>query len=287
MGKALIFDGFIIDSPLRTITIRTELNTGKDYVTQYANLCNNLSENDKDLLIRFIDDLISYGIWDCISNFYPLLGGLDGYMYDLKNVYNQKSWKIPSTTTWNSEKKSLNFKGLGKEDGKALELPFDWQNGGIILGYERTGGRYIIDQEFRYTAEDSYEHGIKIDTSSINGGSKALITPRGTIMGTSKVGALNNGIWGVFFDTENIITARMHYGSDLYYLFTEATNKTEYSNISIALGGYYDEVITGMTFIGNIHFILVCNSNLSESNVKILFDKLYILQKNIGRINIV
>lgn len=124
MGKALIFSGVIIDSPLQTVTFVKELITAQDYVNEYVKLATEVTSSQQTYLTTFVETLMANGIWDKVRCCFPMLGGLNGYNKDLKDVNNQREWSTPSSgTSWDSTRNApyLNLPGNAKGTSLVIE----------------------------------------------------------------------------------------------------------------------------------------------------------------------
>ena len=124
MGKALIFSGVIVDNPLQTVNFIKELVTADDYINEYAKLATAVTSEQKNYLKTFIETLMNNGLWDKVKCCFPMLGGLNGYNKDLKDVFNQRTWNTPTEgTSWDSTRNApyLNLPGNAKGTPLVIE----------------------------------------------------------------------------------------------------------------------------------------------------------------------
>ena len=124
MGKALIFSGVTVDNPLQTVTIIKELITADDYINAYANLATEVTSEQKNYLKTFIGTLMTNGLWNKVKCCFPMLGGLDGYNKDVKDIFNQRSWNTPTVGTyWDTTRNApyLSLPGMAKGTPLVIE----------------------------------------------------------------------------------------------------------------------------------------------------------------------
>lgn len=302
MGKALIFSGITVNEPLEVINLRKPLVSASDYVTEFSKLAT-ISENDKTHLTTFIQTLMSNNLWDKVVKFFPLVGGLNGVKFDIKDVFNQVDWSVMSATTWDEDKNSILTAVQANQTGKAISCPFDWNNGAVFVGGKPMFSKEIIypkvftsSEIFNPYYQNNVDNGLDIVPLGGGNGIPNIGTPRGYIENTSWVFkdgyiGLNTrtagGIYAFNFKSSgDVIDAYIKiYGGSSYYA-TASTFKGEQKSTD------HLEAVIGNTAPGsgtygasqNIHFLLICNTALSKEKTKIVVDALEVLQEGLGRL---
>lgn len=92
---AISSDNVKVEKNISITTKEKVLVTADDYVEEYKKLATSISSEQENALKAFIGSLISDGLWSKVLHFYPLLGGINQYKYDVKDVRNQKEWNTP------------------------------------------------------------------------------------------------------------------------------------------------------------------------------------------------
>jgi len=166
MGKALIFSGVAVANPLQTVKFVTPLVTANDYVTKYSSLATEVTTLQKGYLETFVNTLISNSIWDKVIKCYPMLGGMAGYKYDLKDVKNQVNWGLPILgTTWDSIRNAPYTNPIGNDAGINLPIStIDENNFCLIFGHKQK------DDSSRYPLSVVYTDNTKIILTTKQGG---------------------------------------------------------------------------------------------------------------------
>ena len=119
---AISYDNVKVEKNISITTKEKVLVTADDYVEEYKKLATSISAEQENALKVLVGNLISEGLWEKIEHCFPLLGGISGYKYDLKDVRNQKEWAMPDSTTWDYTRNSLFTKLPGKSIGTPLEF---------------------------------------------------------------------------------------------------------------------------------------------------------------------
>ena len=142
MGKALVFKGIRVDTPLQTVTFVKELITASDYVTEYSKLATSVSSEQKTNLVTFVKTLMNNNLWDKVKCCFPMLGGMDGYNTDLKDIFNQRVWNAPEAgTSWDSTRNAPYLNLPGNAKGICL----------VIENMDKTNSSFLISTKLKIT----------------------------------------------------------------------------------------------------------------------------------------
>ena len=145
MGKALIFSGVTVDNPLQTVTILKELTTADDYINEYAKLATRVTSEQKNYLKTFIETVMTNGLWDKVKCCFPMLGGLDGYNKDLKDVFYQRSWNTPTEgTSWDTTRNAPYLSLPGLASGTPL----------IIENMDKNNSSFLFSVKFKRNSQN-------------------------------------------------------------------------------------------------------------------------------------
>ena len=303
MGKALIFSGITVSEPLEVINLRKPLVSASDYVTEFSKLATGIKETDKTNLTTFIQTLMSNNLWNKVVKFFPLVGGLNGVKFDIKDVYNQVDWSVMSATTWNEGKNSILTAVQANQTGKAISCAFDWNNGAVFVGGKPMDNKEIIYPRVFISSDsinpyygDTVDNGLDIVPVGGGNGIPNIGTPRGYVRNTSWVFEDGNvglntrtagGIYAFNFKSgENVADVYIKiYGGKSFYATASSFEGEQKSTDHL-------EAVIGNTAAGsntygtaqNVHFLLIFNTALSKEETKIVVDALEVLQEGLGRL---
>lgn len=287
MGKALIFSGVQVQAPLQTVTFVKTLVTASDYVNEYAKLATSVTLEQKQYLTTFIETLMSKGIWDKVRSFYPMLGGLNGYNKDAKEVFNQKEWSTASEgTSWDSTRNTIYLNIPGNAVGTDLVFTdLDYKNCAFFVSlkpFTTLNNRDLISNTFK--ANKSFLGKFRC------GGFSYLEwgTPAGSAnfsdLRTTKnanVSALVN-----LSEGENYLYCCSN-DAEIEYVTKAATDISQSSTqVSFAFGSRYVaeyEAPAPNTFNGCFNTFIVFKSKLTENEIKIVTQAVWDFDEACGR----
>lgn len=291
MGKALIFNGVVVDSPLQTVTIIKDLITASDYVNEYAKLATEVTSEQMKYLKSFINTLMANELWDKVKCCFPMLGGLNGYNKDLKDVFNQRTWNTPTEgTSWDSTRNApyLNLPGNAKGTPLVIEN-MDKNNSSFLFSIKlkRNGSGAVICEDYAY-----------------NGGKTASII---NILATN-----NGGYPCPFWDTaqveeslegysknsqsNNIYMVTMREGINSLFVCSNSNNllswKTgpttseDITQASFAFGSFLaadSEAPAVFTLNGTMNMFIAFNSALTEEELQVVSKAVWDFDEACGR----
>lgn len=290
MGKALIFSGVTVDSPLQTVTFIKELITASDYVNEYAKIATEVTSEQKDYLNTFVDTLISNGIWDKVRCCFPMLGGLNGYNKDLKDVLNQREWNTPEVgTSWDSTRNAPYLNLPGNAIGTVITIEnMDKNNSAFLFSCKlktKTSGGMI---------SNTYATKEETDTilAKLAGNNGGWACPS---WGTE---AVNESLSGYNYgaNASNIYIANMSNGtnqlfvcsnsSELLTWKTGTTTAVETTNAKFSIGSKYAaemEAPATNTLNGCINMFIAFGSSLTEEEMRIVSKAVWDFDESCGR----
>lgn len=288
MGKALIFSGVTVDNPLQTVTIIKELTTADDYINEYAKLATEVTSEQKNYLKTFITTLMTNGLWDKVKCCFPMLGGLNGYNKDLKDVFHQRSWNTPTVgTTWDETRNAPYLNLPGKAKGTPL----------VIENMDKNNSSFLFS--------------VKLKTSSPS----RIISLGYGVINESIIGELftNNGgfaspVWGIPNVNENLIGYSYNSQANNIYMVTMgggtnsmfvcsnsdtllswktgSTTSENTTQASFAFGSYYDSVVEApatYTLNGCMNMFIAFNSALTEEELQVVSKAVWDFDEACGR----
>lgn len=288
MGKALIFSGVIIENPLQTVTFVKQLITASDYVNEYAKLVTSVTSEQKKNLTKFIETLIDNEIWDKVKCCFPMLGGLEGYNKDLKDVSNQVDWSTPTTgTSWDSIRNAPYLNLPGKAKGQSLTIEgMNNKDSAFLFStkLKKESSGSILMSEYKYLGNpNSY-----LDELLANNGGT-----REPIWGTTKKNvSLEGYTYGK--QSNNIYILNCQNGTNSLYacsnkptVLTVGTGPTkEVQEVTVAFGGYFDavkEAPATNTLNGCMNMFIAFSSALTEDKIRILSKAVWDFDEACGR----
>lgn len=291
MGKALIFSGVIVDNPLQTVTILKELVTADDYINEYAKLATEVTSVQKNYLKTFIETLMTNGLWDKVKCCFPMLGGLNGYNKDIKDVFNQRSWNTPEVgTTWDNTRNApyLNLPGNAKGTVLVIEN-MDKNNSSFLFSVKfkkKDPGRILVSD---YIFDTSKVETIIGGLSPNNGGwaCPAWGTPsvNENLSGYRKEAQANN----IYMVTMGGGTNSMFVCSNSDTLLswkTGSTTSKDVNRASFAFGGFYGaeaEAPALYTLNGCMNMFIAFNSVLTEEELQVVSKAVWDFDEACGR----
>ena len=292
MGKALIFSGVTVDNPLQTVTIIKELITADDYINEYAKLATEVTSEQKNYLKTFITTLMTNGLWDKVKCCFPMLGGLNGYNKDLKDVFNQRSWNTPTVgTTWDTARNAPYLNLPGKVKGTPL----------VIENMDKNNSSFLFSVKLkRYAAGVAILHKDYL----FNGGNTMSII--------GKLCVSNGGYAYPFWGTEqaqenlsgysynaqsnNIYMVTMRGGTNSMFVCsnndallsckTGSTTSVDTTQASFAFGNYYDAVVEAPapdTLNGCMNMFIAFNSALTKEELQVVSKAVWDFDEACGR----
>lgn len=293
MGKALIFSGVTVDNPLQTVTIIKELITADDYINEYAKLATGVTSVQKNYLKTFINTLMTNGLWDKVKCCFPMLGGLDGYNKDLKDIFHQRSWNTPTEgTSWDSTRNAPYLSLPGKAKGTTLVIEnMDKNNSSFLFSTKlkrRSAGLVILGTNYTYA---SINNTISIigNLWVANGGYKC------PMWDTEK---LEENLAGYSYDAQsnNIYMVTMKGGTNSMFVCsnsdtllswkTGSTTSNDINQASFAFGNYYDAVVEApapFTLNGCMNMFIAFNSALTEEELQVVSKAVWDFDEACGR----
>ena len=288
MGKALVFKGVKVDNPLQVVTFVKELTTASDYVDEYSKLATSVSSEQKTNLVTFVGTLMNNNLWEKVRCCFPMLGGMDGYNKDLKDVFNQRVWNAPEAgTSWDSTRNAPFLSLPGKAKGTEL----------VIEDMNRISSSFLFSIKVfsprQGVVMSSYGNNIPpsiINRLSMNNGGYKFFSWDTTnknenIEGYSYKKQSNN----IYMVTMNNGTNSTFACSDSITLLegsTDATPQSEATNATFALGGIYYAVQAAPasdTLNGTMNMFIAFNSALTKEEWKIVSKAVWDFDEACGR----
>lgn len=288
MGKALIFSGVIIENPLQTVTFVKQQFTASDYVNEYAKLATSVTSEQKKNLTKFIETLIANEIWDKVKCCFPMLGGLEGYNKDLKDVSNQVDWSTPVTgTSWDNTRNAPYLNLPGKAKGQIL----------TIKGMDRRDSAFLFSTKLKKASNGSilmsrYEY---LDNPNsylekLNANNGGYAEP---IWGTTKKNSSLKG-YSYMAQANNIYILNCQNNTNSLYVCSNnstiligGTGSTkEAQEVSVAFGSYFDgvaEAPANNTLNGCMNMFIAFSSALTEDKIQLLSKAVWDFDEACGR----
>lgn len=287
MGKALVFKGIKVDNPLQTVTFIKELITASDYVNEYSKLATSVSSEQKTHLVTFVETLISNNLWDKVRCCFPMLGGMDGYNKDLKDIFNQRVWKTPDVgTSWDSIRNAPYLNLPGKAIGTEL----------VIENMSRTSSGFLCsvklmnaNQYLLYKTYGEEKESIIDKLSSNNGGYNFFSwdTPNEQkFLDGYSYEKQSNNIYMVTMNNGTNTAFACSNNTTLLEGSTGATPESETTNASFAFGGFYAAENTApapSTLNGTLNMFIAFNSALTKEEWKIVSKAVWDFDEACGR----
>lgn len=290
MGKALVFKGIKVDTPLQVVTFIKEFITANDYVNEYLKLATSVSSDQKTNLVTFVKTLMNNNLWDKVKCCFPMLGGMDGYNKDLKDVFNQRVWNTPEVgTSWDSTRNApyLNLPG----NARGTEL--------VIENMDRTSSSFLFSIKIKNPSQHvilpKYKFGDTNKKSIIgsllikNGGSNFFswdgpVESRG-IEGYSYKKQSNN-IYMVTMGNGTNTTFACSNNTKLLKGNTSTTPESEATDASFALGSFYaldEEAPATDTLNGTMNMFIAFDSALTKEEWEIVSKAVWVFDEACGR----
>lgn len=292
MGKALIFSGVTVDNPLQTVTIIKELITADDYINEYAKLATEVTSEQKNYLKTFINTLMISRLWDKVRCCFPMLGGLDGYNKDLKDVFNQRSWNTPTVgTTWDTTRNApyLNLPGNAKGTPLVIEN-MDKNNSSFLFSIKfklNINSAIILQKDYLYNGGNTMSIISRLLNS--NGGYQCpswdTEKVEESLLGYTNKAQANN----IYMVTMKGGTNHMFVCSDSDTLLswkTGTTTSSDTTQASFAFGGFYAaeaEAPARSTLNGCMNMFIAFNSALTEEELQVVSKAVWDFDEACGR----
>jgi len=282
MGKAIIFSGVAVATPIQTVNFVVPLVTGADYVNQYSLLATAVTAPQKTSLTTFVDNLITAGIWNKVSNCFPMLGGLNGYTKDLKDLRNQKTWNLPPlSTTWDSSRNAPYVFPIGLDGGTYIPFTGIVNTNFCLL--------YSVKQK---SSNEKYLLGIKNTDNTV----ESLLI--------NKNGGWNYPTWRTTPMT-SVLSNYEPNGNNIFvlnYLNGTGSTKVKSNNsalLNVGVASAFTKQIAsinlsldfpaagaapvGNAFYGNLNMFVVCNAGLTDSELGIISNAINTFNESCGR----
>lgn len=277
--------------------------TAEEFVELYAAKAT-ISSGNKTTLTSFIQSLMDGNLWSAVSHFFPMLGGMDGYKYEINPSVKQTEWAAVNGTYWDSTKNSIKAdtsRALAGEGTPILLNDFDWHNGTILYGVAPVPTNILITSAVESTSQhnayfgDIVDYGLSIKPVSYGNGVPAFGTPRGIF------GYNNTSIWettagwnvanftGEIFGmslkskAEGALLFVKPYNNDTLYKGSQILNDEEMAcnKLKVILGYNHTSADAGKDY--NIHFLMTFNRSLTSSEMETVIGLLKQLQVDLGR----
>lgn len=288
MGKAIVFNGVAVTTPIQTVNFVVPLVTGQDYVNQYSLLATAVTAPQKASLSTFIDTLIANSLWDKVSNCFPMLGGLNGYKFDCKDLRNQKTWSLPVPyTTWDAVRNAPyvvpQYDVAPTNTAQGVAVPLSGvNNSNFCLLYSnkiRSSGESHLSQ-MRFS-----DNTVGSQLSNKSGGA---IYPRWN----TSPGAINiNGYSPLNSNTfvlnylNGVGSGQLKPASEPVFNLGVASAITKtISSVQLSLS--FDVVATSLSssaFYGNANMFVVCNTGLTDTEIGIIANAIHTFNESCGR----
>lgn len=295
MGKALIFNGVTVNSPLQTVTFIKEPVTSDDYINEYAKLATEVTSEQKGYLKTFIETLMTNNLWDKVRSCYPMLGGLSGYNKDLKDVLNQQDWKIPPVgVSWDETRNApfISLPGFAS-DGKSIHFSdLNYKNCAFLFSCKsirQPSSNKLIGSFFHGETNKSFINDLRPstggylypnwDTPQKNSNIENYTASKN--YNTIYLVTLSNGINKLYTNKSYLKSSEMMY-IDQENTDISATSTDCYFNIG---GGYAAEMEApaNNTFNGCANMFIAFNSALTEEEMNIVSKAVWDFDDACGR----
>lgn len=294
MGKALVFKGVKVDTPLQVVTFVKELITASDYVNEYSKLATSVSSEQKTNLVTFVKTLMNNNLWDKVRCCFPMLGGMDGYNKDLKDVFNQRVWNTPEVgTSWDSTRNApyLNLPGNAKGTCLVIEN-MDKTNSSFLISVKlkRFSPASVVNEEYKYLdASHKYSYSFISNLNVSNGG---YFYPN---WDTEKK---NENLSGYTYNAQanNIYMVTIDKGTNSLFVCsnsktlltggTGATPESEVTNASFAFGSFYaaqQAAPAPQTLNGTMNMFIAFDSALTKEEWEIVSKAVWNFDEACGR----
>lgn len=283
MGKAIIFRGVAVATPIQTVNFVVPLVTGDDYVNQYSLLATAVTAPQKTSLTTFVDNLITAGIWDKVSQCYPMLGGLAGYTKDLKDLSNQRIWALPSASlSWDSTRNAPYLNPVGNAAGTPLTISGLAANNFCVLvaATARTNNRSVLQAAYSYGS----------NFTTLNSTQGGYIYPIWNTAASTSSLANYTGIANNIYISNEAAGSRKFYVKSNNSALLDAGNQTlsivTSGTLSLALGSFFAAAAAApcdIAFYGTMQMVVVCNSSLTTNELTTLTQEIYNFNAACGR----
>lgn len=294
MGKALVFKGVKVDAPLQTVTFVKEFITASDYVNEYSKLATSVSSEQKVNLVTFVETLMNNNLWDKVKCCFPMLGGMDGYNKDLKDVFNQRVWNAPEAgTSWDSTRNAPYLNLPGNAMGTRL----------VIENMDKTNSSFLFSAKLKRTKIATLigENYVYIDSSGRH--SYSFISLLGTSNGGYNypnwdTGIKNENVSGYSYQAQanNIYMVTLNKGTNSLFVCsnsdtlltggTDITPESEVTDASFAFGNFYaaqQAAPADDTLNGTMNMFIAFNSALTKEEWKIVSKAVWDFDEACGR----
>lgn len=285
MGQAIIFKGLTVTNPLQTVNF--PLTTASEYVSAFLTSAVSATTQETELT-NFVQTLMDNGIWDKTAHCYPIVGGINEYFFDLKEVANQETyalWRTPAVgTTWDATRNAIDL----SLPGNAVGVPMQFNN------LSRTSSCFVASFKSRI------DSGYILDT---NYGSpapsflSALFTKRGGFRSpawsTDHLDAnLDNYTYApnnnnIFISNFNSGTTTLKIAQNQPTLILGGTGTTNANtDVQVAVGGSFlaEQIAPApATLNGTFNFFMAFNSFLSDNEMDIVAQAIYTFNEALGR----
>lgn len=291
MGKALIFSGVTVDNPLQTVTILKELITADDYINEYAKLATEVTSEQKNYLKTFINTLMINGLWDKVKCCFPMLGGLNGYNKDLKDVLNQRTWNTPTEgTSWDAIRNAPYLNLPGKVKGTPLVIEnMDKNNYSFLFSvkFKKTTSAQIIQKDYMYNGGNTMSI-----INTLGSGVEGYKSPYWNTNAASEnlAGYKNEA------QSNNIYIVTMRGGTSSMFVCsnsdallswkTGSATSEDITQASFAFGGYYAAIMKAPatdTLNGCMNMFIAFNSALTEEELQVVSKAVWDFDEACGR----
>lgn len=293
MGKALIFKGITVRDPLTTVTLMVGKNADY-YVSNYAKLSTNVTIEQKTALLAFVTTMIESGIWAKVLRFFPMLGGIDGYIYDVKSPKTTPIWAFPGTgLSWDSTRNAPYLSLSGFAAGIPLEFTgLNVNDCAFLINFKNARDRNAV-LSYRDYSYDGLPKKSFAGTVLLQNGGYVTVEWEGVGSGyKSLVGYSNkkNDQWSFI---TNYCNDAMHFRISKHNTetLTDAgsgivTEDFE-GRASFAIGGFFAAESVApqpsATFNGCINEFICFDQSLADTEIKIVKEAVDTLNGKLGR----
>lgn len=292
MGKALIFSGVTVDSPLQTVTILKELVTADDYINEYAKLATGVTSVQKNYLKTFINTLMINELWDKVKCCFPMLGGLGGYNKDLKDIFNQRTWNTPTEgTTWDEVRNAPYLSLPGNAKGTPLVIENIYADNSTFLFSTKFAKRldgFIITPMYKDGTLEGVSNLGTLFASEDNYGCPSWDTTRlkENVEGYIKNKNANN----IYMLSRRNGTNSLFFCSNNNSLISARTSVTpsvaDTDKVSLSFGGYLlieTSAPATYTLNGTMNMFIAFNSALTEEELQVVSKAVWDFDEACGR----
>lgn len=292
---AISSDNVKVEKNISITTKEKVLVTADDYVEEYKKLATSISSEQENALKAFIGSLISDGLWSKVLHFYPLLGGINQYKYDVKDVRNQKEWNTPENgTSWDSVRNAIYTNIPGQSLGKPLELTdVDEGNYSLFISYKVHNKNKTPEWMFMkdYQRGNKRNDSFSVPICSSNGGwmcpyVQDIISPAQKNINNYRIYENTYNIYSCTLDGTNCSLYVKTGSNGVELVDTVSYAKTNNSIFSMALAGYYSQEMEApaqQVANGCFGVILITNSSLIKDDVSKIMEHVRTFDVAVGR----